>query len=104
MLNQEHQSTPYPEQNRYHQQEEVAPVMHFADWLVIMLIMLVPVLNAIMLIAWSMDKEANPNRRNWALASLFFIGIQAVLVFFVMGLFMGSIIHAFSGLQSMGTW
>jgi hypothetical protein len=104
MLNQEHQSTPYPEQNRYQQQEEVAPVMRFADWLVIMLIMLIPFLNGIMLIAWSIDKNANPNRRNWALASLFFMGIQFVLFMVILGTFMGTIVHAFSNIQSMGTW
>lgn len=104
MLNQEHQSTPYPEQMRYHQHEELAPVMSFGDWLVIMLIMLVPILNSIMLIVWAMDKTANPNRRNWALASLVIIAIQTVIVMFVLGTFMGSIVSAFSGLESLGSW
>ncbi len=105
MLNTEYQSTPHPDQSRFHQQEDVAPVMSFADWFVIMLIMVVPILNFVMLITWSMDKTANPNRRNWALAALFFIGIQVVLWMFVFGIFMGNILHYFfSGGQSMGTW
>jgi len=95
-------STPPPLQNR--NQEETAPVMRLGDWLVTMLIMIVPILNAIMLFIWSTDRNTNPNKSNWAKATLIIIGIQIVLMMFFIGMIIGSLSDLMSGFNQSCLW
>jgi uncharacterized membrane protein YdbT with pleckstrin-like domain len=89
----------YQQDNR-----ELYPQVSFGDWLVTMLIMLVPVLNAIMLIVWSTDRNSNPSKANWAKASLVIIGIQIVLFMFFLGAFIGSITSLMNQFGAASTW
>jgi Na+/phosphate symporter len=85
-------------------QQETTPVMSFGDWLVTMLIMAVPLLNVIMIFVWATDKSTNPNKANWAKATLVFIGINLVIAMFFIGTIIGSVSELMSGFSQAGVW
>ncbi len=104
MENYDSQTPPNPQPIHHSFQEETAPVMRFSDWIVTLLIMMVPVLNAIMLIIWSTDRFTNPNKANWAKATLVLIAIQVVLMMFFIGTIIGSLSHLMSNFNTSGLW
>jgi hypothetical protein len=101
MENQETQNT---YQNQPHQQFENAPTLSFGEWLVTLLIMIVPILNFVMLIVWAADSNTNPNKANWAKASLVIIGIQLVLAMFFIGTIIGSLSTLMNNFNTSGIW
>jgi len=98
--NQQRTSQPY--QPIYHQ-EELAPVLKVSDWILMLIVASIPVLNVIMYIVWSMESGTNPNKANWAKASLLIVGIQIVLGIFLMGAFMGAVSHFVSGMGNLNS-
>ncbi|WP_267740023.1 hypothetical protein [Myroides injenensis] len=50
-------------------------VMSVGDWIVTLLIMLIPLVNIVMLFVWGFDSNGNRNRANWAKAQLIFMAI-----------------------------
>ncbi|HOD18281.1 MAG TPA: hypothetical protein PKJ14_06570 [Candidatus Cloacimonadota bacterium] len=60
------------QQNYYQQNSEpqikpannVAPVMTIGNWIVTMLLMLIPIANIVLLIVWAVSNTDNPNRKN----------------------------------------
>ncbi|WP_010255852.1 hypothetical protein [Myroides injenensis] len=50
-------------------------VMSVGDWIVTLLIMLIPLVNIVMLFVWGFDNNGNRNRANWAKAQLIFMAI-----------------------------
>lgn len=69
-----------------------APVMKVKDWIVIYLIMLIPIVNIVMLFIWAFDKNINPNKSNWAKASLIWSAIVMVLYILLIAAFGASIL------------
>ncbi len=69
-------------------------VMSVSDWLVTLLIMIIPLVNIIMLFVWAFSDDGNRNRANWAKASLLFVAIKIVLLILFYALFFGAIISA----------
>lgn len=61
-----------------------APVVPVGTWIVTFLLMLIPLVNLIMLIVWAASGTENPNRKNWAIATLLMYVIYIVL-FMLMG-------------------
>ncbi len=74
-----------------------APVMTIGNWIVTMILMVIPVVNLIMLIVWAAGTNDNPNRKNWAIAQLIFIAVGIVLWMVFFSTFAGMIGTAFSG-------
>jgi hypothetical protein len=103
MENFEQQGQPSPLPTR-HFESEPSPVVSFSEWLVTMLIMIVPILNLIMLIVWASDRNTNPNKSNWAKATLVIIGIQIVLFMFFIGTIIGSLSHLMNEFGNTGMW
>lgn len=72
--------------------KEMAPVISTKEWLIMLLILMLPIVNIIMLIIWALDEEANTNKSNFAKAHLIWMAIGLILssLFFVLtfGLFM----------------
>jgi ABC-type Fe3+ transport system permease subunit len=68
------------------------PVMKVKDWIVIYLIMLIPIVNIVMLFIWAFDKNINPNKSNWAKASLIWSAIVMVLYILLIAAFGASIL------------
>lgn len=56
----------------------VEPVMSVTDWLITLLLMIIPLVNLIMLIVWAVSDSGNRNRNrtNWARASLIMAAIS----------------------------
>lgn len=76
-----------------------APVMTVGNWIVTMLIMIVPLVNIVMLIVWAASSTENPNRKNWAIAQLIFMAIGILIWIALAGAIfstMGDIAGAFS--------
>ena len=69
-------------------------VMSVSDWLVTLLIMIIPLVNIIMLFVWAFSDDGNRNRANWAKSSLLFLAIKIVLLILFYALFFGAIISA----------
>ena len=87
-----------------YQHGDTAPVLNIGDWILNLIIISIPVLNIIALILWSLDSNINPNKGNWAKASLIIICIQVIVSMFLLGIFVGTLSHVFTQLDQMKTW
>ncbi|MEN6445839.1 MAG: hypothetical protein ABFC98_07330 [Candidatus Cloacimonas sp.] len=65
--------------------EPLAPPMKIGDWLLVLILICLPVVNIIMLIIWSLDKKGNPSRRTFAIAILILMAALIVLSGFYFG-------------------
>ncbi|MDO3679089.1 hypothetical protein [Paenibacillus ehimensis] len=67
----------------YANQPQSAPIMTVKDWLITMLILIIPLVNLIMLFVWAFGGGANPNKSNYAKAALLWmvIGFVVYLIF-----------------------
>lgn len=72
-----------------------APVESTTNWMITLLITFIPVVGFIMLIVWAFGSDDNPNRSNFAKASLIWMLVGTVL-FFIFGAMFGMAI--FSGI------
>ncbi len=67
-------------------------VMSVKDWVITLLLMMIPVANIVLLILWAIGSDVNKNKQNWAKASIFIflisLGIIIVLsiLFTVIGI------------------
>lgn len=77
------------------QTKQATPVMSVGSWLVVFLVTAIPFVNLIMLIIWAFDKE-NPNRANYAKATLIFIVIASIFAFFLGMFFISLLMSAYS--------
>ena len=61
-----------------------APVIRVGEWIVTILLLAIPIVNLVMLFVWSFGGGVNPNKANFAKASLVWmvIGIVLSIVFF----------------------
>jgi len=81
--------TPQQSAQTYYPQQPMAPVMTMGQWLVSMLLMVIPLVNIILLIVWAVSSVENPNRRNWAKAQLVMMVVVIVLWFLLAGAILG---------------
>ena len=58
-------------------------VVSVGDWIITMILMLIPVVNFIMLLVWALSSSTPASKSNWARASLIFmlIGILLTILF-----------------------
>lgn len=63
--------------------KEKAEVMSLGEWVIIILITAIPIVNLVMLFVWAFSKGENPNKRNWARANLIWMGIGIVLAIII---------------------
>lgn len=59
--------------------EHSAPVMSTTDWLITILLTTIPLVNIIMLFIWAFGTDANPNKKNYAKATLIWFAIMVAL-------------------------
>ena len=64
------------------------PPVSIADWLITLLILLIPVLNIIMLLVWSFNKSTHRSKANFS---------KAILVLLLIVIFLVGLILAISG-------
>ena len=67
------------------------------EWILTMLIMVIPLVNLIMLFVWAFGGNTNPNKANWAKASLIWMVIGIALAIIIGVLFGGALFALFSG-------
>jgi len=79
-----YESPPYSMTNKI-EETPLAPAMKISDWIIVLILTCIPVLNLIMLIIWSLDKRGNPNRLSFAQAVLIFVAVMLVLSSFYFG-------------------
>jgi len=60
-------------------------VVSIGDWIVTMIIMLIPFINFIMLLVWAFSGGTPKSKSNWAKASLIFMVLSIVLVIIFWG-------------------
>lgn len=66
--------------------EKIQPVS-VGDWLITLLITVIPLVNIIMLFVWAFGGGNNPSKSNWAKAILIWIAISIVLAIIVIVVF-----------------
>lgn len=81
----QYDSNHVPEQER----QEDTSVMSLGDWLITVLLLLVPCVGIIVYFVWAFSKNGNVNRRNYCRAYLIFWAITRVLII-VFGIIAGA--------------
>ncbi|HLP47932.1 MAG TPA: hypothetical protein VK469_18455 [Candidatus Kapabacteria bacterium] len=61
------------------------------QWMVTMLITVIPLVNIIMLFVWGFGSNTNPSKANWAKATLIWFVIAIVLYFLVFATMLSSL-------------
>ncbi|MHA7965859.1 hypothetical protein ACX93W_17195 [Paenibacillus sp. CAU 1782] len=85
----------FPPQQGY--QQEVAPVISMKEWMLTLLIMIIPIVNVIMMFVFAFG-EGNPSKKNYFKASLLFAAIiLGIYVIFAI-LFAGALFSAFGNM------
>lgn len=74
-------------------QQEVAPVISMKEWMLTLLIMIIPVVNIIMMFVFAFG-EGNPSKKNYFKASLLFAAIILAIYIVIMILFAGALFSA----------
>ena len=82
-------------------QGETAPVMSLKDWVISVLISFIPVLGFIMLLVWAFSDSTNPNKSNWAKATLIIFAAGFVLYLIFAFLIFGAMMSGAGGFDSM---
>lgn len=59
----------------------IHPSVSLGNWIITMIIMLIPVVNIVMLFIWAFSGSTNPSKANWAKASLIIVAISIILAF-----------------------
>jgi membrane protein YdbS with pleckstrin-like domain len=75
-------------------------VMSVKEWIITMLIMMIPVANIVMLFVWGLGDSGNRNRVNWAKAQLIMFLIMMCLWIFAAVVFGSDFLALFRGEQS----
>jgi hypothetical protein len=66
-----------------------APVISVKEWMLMMLIMVIPIVNIVMMFVWAFS-EGNPTKQNYFKASLLWAAIVFVLYFLVFVILFGA--------------
>jgi len=80
--------------NNFSSSEPEANVMDLGEWVLTVFISFLPLIGLIMLIVWSLSSRINPNKRNWARATLIIYLLFTVIYLIFMLLFFGSLVSS----------
>ena len=97
---QNYQQPPQYTPNPYGYNEPIAPVMSVKDWLITLLVMLIPCVNIIMMFVWAFSKTENPNKSNYFKAYLIYYAISVVIGVVISLAYIAIFASAFSGMLS----
>ena len=68
-------------------------VVTTGDWMVTILITIIPIVNIVMLFVWAFGSGSNPSKANWAKASLIWFAI-VIGVYFMLAVMFGAALLA----------
>ena len=71
-------------------------IISTGDWLITKILILIPVINIILLIIWSLSKSENQNKVNWARATLFIYLIRVCFALIIILSFFSFFITLFN--------
>jgi uncharacterized membrane protein YdbT with pleckstrin-like domain len=80
--------------------QSVAPVMSLQDWIITLLISFIPLVGFIMLFVWAFGSGENPNKANWAKATLLWM----VILFAIFGFLWFTLFAALMGAYQNGSF
>ncbi|WP_282935802.1 hypothetical protein [Paenibacillus sp. RC67] len=80
-------------------QQQAAPVISVKDWMLTMLLLIIPIVNIIMLFVWAFGGGTSPSKANYAKASLLWAAIGIVLYFLIVVLIMGTFFASVKGMN-----
>lgn len=80
---------------------ETAPVLSLKEWVISLIISVIPLIGIVMLLIWAFSDNINPNKKNWARGMLIMYVIGIALYFVFILLFMGAMMSGVNGLESM---
>ncbi len=69
-------------------------VVTTGNWVMTMLIAAIPLVNIVMLFVWAFSSDTNPNKANWAKASLIWVAIIIGIYIVIMALFGSALLSA----------
>ena len=90
--NKEDNNMTQEQNNNEHQKSNVLSI---GDWMVTLLISAIPFVNLIMMFVWAFDSSTNPNKANWAKASLIFLCIGVVFAIVITLIFVSAASNAY---------
>lgn len=76
--------------------DKKSQVVSTGDWLVTKILMQIPILNIILLLIWSFQKDQNYNKSNWAKATLIIYIIKIVFIIIIITTFLSFFIALFN--------
>lgn len=82
-------------------QVQGAPILSVGEYLKMFLLLCIPIVNVVLMLIWAFNNSENPNKRNYALASLLFFVIMMV-VGFVLSILLGGMF--FTMFSQMNTY
>jgi succinate dehydrogenase/fumarate reductase cytochrome b subunit len=75
----------------YNTTPPVAPVITVKEWMLTMLIMIIPIVNIVMMFVWAFG-QGNPSKQNYFKASLLWAAIVLVLYILIFVIFIGAML------------
>lgn len=73
------------------------PVMSVKDWLITLILMIIPLANIILLFIWAFGDDTNKTRSNWAKATLIMMAITIAFYVFFFAIFGAALIAGLTG-------
>ncbi|WP_461810450.1 hypothetical protein [Faecalimonas sp.] len=74
----------YGQPQNYNQQENDNEVMSVGEWLLTILVTIIPCLGLVLYLVWAFGKNENVNRRNYCKAWLIYWLIQTILIIIIL--------------------
>lgn len=101
MINVDHNNQPGFQQPTYapQYQQQAASIVSTKEWLVTLLLLIIPLVNIIMLFVWAFGSGSNPSKANYAKATLIFAAIGLVLYILFGVIIFGSILGSLGAMN-----
>lgn len=75
----------------------VHPIVTLGNWVITLIITMIPIVNIIMLFVWGFSRKTDPSKANWAKAALILIAVWIVLMLLFGGFFAGMLYRYYPG-------
>lgn len=82
--------------------DSTSQVMSVKEWIISLVLMIIPFVNIVMLFIWAFGSSTNKNKSNWAKASLILMAIGLVLYIIIIALFGAAFLSMIGGGNSLG--
>jgi hypothetical protein len=79
--------------NNFKQSMGFEPPVSVGEWMLTMLVCVIPVVNIVMLFVWAFGSNTNASKANWAKASLIWMLIGLIFAILFIGALMSLFLH-----------